>query len=97
LPRKKKPVRAKARARRPAKPAKRRPPSRAAVLVPAALFRRVELAAAATGKPRSEIGKLAIQSWLRAARLDPVGGVEAFLRGFDRMYGEAMRNLAAIE
>ena len=63
-------------------------------LVPPELFRRVKIAAAATGKPLSEIGEEALAAWLEAARLDQRSGVRPFMEGLDRMYGRAMRNLA---
>ena len=63
-------------------------------LVPPDLFRGVKIAAAIVGKPLSEIGEEALAAWLKAARLDQVAGVGPFMEGLDRMYGQAMRNLA---
>ena len=63
-------------------------------LVPPELFRRIKIAAAAVGKPLSEIGEEALAAWLKAAKLDQVAGVGPFAEAFDRMYGKAMRNLA---
>ena len=63
-------------------------------LVPPELFRRIKIAAAAVGKPLSEIGEEALAAWLRAAKLDQLSGVAPFAEAFDKMYGRAMRNLA---
>ena len=63
-------------------------------LVPPELFRRIKIAAAAVGKPLSEIGEEALAAWLEARKLGGVAGVGPFAEGLDRMYGRAMRNLA---
>ncbi|MGH7151019.1 MAG: hypothetical protein ACREIU_09990 [Planctomycetota bacterium] len=63
-------------------------------LVPPELFRRIKIAAAAVGKPLSEIGEEALAKWLEAEKLGGVAGVGPFAEAFDRMYGRAMRNLA---
>ncbi|HET6202358.1 MAG TPA: hypothetical protein VFI25_06090 [Planctomycetota bacterium] len=63
-------------------------------LVPPELFRRIKIAAAAAGKPLSEIGEEALAAWLKARRLGGLTGVGPFMEGLDRMYGRAMRNLA---
>ena len=62
--------------------------------MPPELFRRIKIAAAAVGKPLSEIGEEALAKWLEARKLDQLSGVGPFMEGFDRMYGKAMRNLA---